>query len=747
MPESEPRAAGGGRTARRLGVASLALAAIVAAPAAAPPQEPSKGQSFSASATAILVDVVVRDSAGRPATNLGAADFELAEDRVPQKIDSFTRVARGGGIGVGVAWKTPGKTTLVSAPAGSGESDGPGDTVDDATTAIVFDHLSTESLRLAQKATLAYVPMNGESSVKVGVFATDPGVRIIQRYTTDRALMRRAVLRIAPSGTSVDERKAERLDELLERRRDLRGENEMATAATSGSTGAARERATEIGQRESELGLVQAELNMIRAFDNLDRDRRGYDAILALTGIIQTLADLPGRKTIVLFSEGLPVAPGLSARLDTVIDMANRANVTTYAVDARGLGTRSASTNPQKEINAFADERLHQLTTGNDRTEQPLTMAFERVEDTMRLDSRTGLARLAHETGGFLVEESNALASAFKRIDEDNQFHYLLTYSPTNAVFDGKFRAIQVKVRKPGMQVFARKGYRAVRSLRAGDAGDVEGPALALLDRRPLPNAFPVHAASFSFPDPVRPGLTPVLVRVATEGLRFIVDEERSTYSGQVTVLVRVRDDQGREVEKLSQQYLLTGESRDVAAARRGEILFYREPDLAPGVYTIDSIVFDAMARHGSVRVATLTVPPVQPSALGMSSLVLVDRLEEVSDPPKPGAHGAPPLYIGRTLLYPNLGQPIRRSATRDLPFYFALYGHTQEIAVNAQLLHNGQMLADAPVQLPRSTAPRVQHVGRLPIAALPAGTYELRIRVSDGRQELSRTAFFTIVD
>jgi hypothetical protein len=45
------------------------------------------------------------------------------------------------------------------------------------------------------------------------------------------------------------------------------------------------------------------------------------------------------------------------------------------------------------------------------------------------------------------------------------------------------------------------------------------------------------------------------------------------------------------------------------------------------------------------------------------------------------------------------------------------------------------------------STAPRVQHVGRLPIAALPAGTYELRIRVSDGRQELSRTAFFTIVE
>ena len=49
---------------------------------------------------------------------------------------------------------------------------------------------------------------------------------------------------------------------------------------------------------------------------------------------------LPGRKTIVFFSEGLPVSPALSAQLDAVIDAANRANVTTYAIDAHGLRTQ-----------------------------------------------------------------------------------------------------------------------------------------------------------------------------------------------------------------------------------------------------------------------------------------------------------------------------------------------------------------------------------------------------------------------
>ena len=143
-------------------------------------------------------------------------------------------------------------------------------------------------------------------------------------------------------------------------------------------------------------------------------------------------------------------------------------------------------------------------------------MAFERVEDTLKLDSRTGLARLAEETGGFLVEQTNDLRSAFQRIDEDNQFHYLLTYSPRNAAFDGKFRAIQVKVHRPGTQVFARKGYRAVRNGHAVDSTGYELPALAMLERTPLPNAFPVHAAGFNFPDPGRPGLTPVLVHVDT---------------------------------------------------------------------------------------------------------------------------------------------------------------------------------------------------------------------------------------
>jgi VWFA-related protein len=620
--------------------------------------------------------------------------------------------------------------------------------VDDtpATTAIVFDHLSSETLRLAQKATLGYIPLSGESNARVAVFAADPGVRLLQPYTTDPSRVRKAVQAVTPSGDSTIEDRVQRADELMARRNELRGQAESAAAGAVTGTGAAlAENASELGRRETELQLIQTELNMLRSFESLDRDHKGYDTTLALQAVVRSLAEYPGRKTIVLFSEGLPVSPSLSANLDALIDAANRANITAYAVDAKGLRAISALANARREIDSFADDRMFQTGTGTDRTHQPLTMAFERVEDTLRLDSRTGLARLADDTGGFLVEASNDLSSAFRRIDEDNQFHYLLTYSPANTRFDGKFREIQVKVRRPGVRVFARKGYRATGPTRRPGSGAYDVPALALLHRRPLPNAFPMSAAAFSFPDPVRPGLTAILVRVGTGALRFSIDPGQSTYTAQAAVVVRLRDQEGQEVQKLSQEYIFTGDAGDVEAAKRGEILFYRDADVPPGVYTMESVVYDAGAGQGSARVSTISIG--EPALPAMSSLVIARRVEDVQESGAVSAHADAPLYVGRMLIYPNADEPILRSAAADLPFYFTLYGSAPDAKAYAQLLRNGQALAEAPMALPHPSAGRIQHVGRLPIGALPAGTYELRIRVVSGDGEVSRAAYFTLRD
>ncbi len=138
-----------------------------------------------------------------------------------------------------------------------------------------------------------------------------------------------------------------------------------------------------------------------------------------------------------------------------------------------------------------------------------------------------------------------------------------------------------------------------------------------------------------------------------------------------------------------------------------------------------------------SARTATLSVPAAT-AGLGMSSLVLVSRVEELGTADNSGAS---PLSVGKTLLYPNLGEPIDNAPGRELPFYFTLYGAVAGVPASAQLLRNGQVLAEAPLHLAAGTAARVQHVGRFPIGALPPGTYELRIKVGT----LARSAFFTL--
>ena len=77
----------------------------------------------------------------------------------------------------------------------------------------------------------------------------------------------------------------------------------------------------------------------------------------------------------------------------------------------------------------------------------------------------------------------------------------------------------------------------------------------------------------------------------------------------------------------------------------------------------------------------------------------------------------------------------------QELAFYFAFYGKRGRVGQRG-MLRNGQVVAAAPVGLAPIDGDRSQTVGRLPVEGWPSGTYELRIQVTGGGRELSRTAF-----
>jgi VWFA-related protein len=715
-------------------VSLLAFGAAVAAQRATRPPQPD---SYSAGVTAILVDVVVRDKRGRPVVDLNADDFEIQEDQVPQRLGSFSVVERGGiGIKVGRRVSGPPAVAPGSKPAEAAVLPA---AADHPTVALVFDALRPEPLVLAQKAALAYLPRTGGSEGRVGVFASDPGLRVLQGYTDDVALVRRAVNRLTPAGMSRQETEAERRQALNERLVTLDalgiGRDSLAFSAEGGNPTAS--------QALVEQQMTELEMRMLRTFESLDRDHRGFGSADALLSVIQSLAVMPGRKTLVYLSEGLPASPSMQARLDGLVSVANRANVSVYTIDAAGLRTESVLSETRREVDAAAQERLRQNSVSRDPSNGPLMRLVERTEDLIRLDPHGGLARLAEDTGGFLIRDTNDLDSAFRRIDEDNRFHYLLTYTPSNADFDGKFRTIQVKLKREGMQVFARKGYLAVR--RAALPGtSYEAAALAALAARTPPNAFPIRATGFVFPTPKGPAAVPIVAQVKTRDFRFQVDEKRGTYVAQAAIVARIKDAGGQPVRTLSQQYILTGAAKDVDTARAGEVLFYRQPDLPPGVYTLEVVVHDAIADRASARLSTLTVLPNSGDRNLASTLVVVRETDKV---PTADRTSGLPFYYGDMLLYPNAGEPLRKGRDTELMFYFAFYGSAATpSSATLDILHSGGSLASTPLELPRGAAgDRVQHVGKLPIDKFPPGTYELKLRLRTGDEEQLRTAFFTI--
>jgi VWFA-related protein len=711
------------------------------APVQAPPEQPA----FESMTTAVLVDVVVRDRRGRIVSDLTAEEFELREDGALQTLGSFTRVSRGGGIGVNVALREPGVTVVDGARGRPAPDAGDPSPAYPAVTALVFDALSPDAVALCQRAALEYVPMSGLFPIKVGVFSTEPTVRALQGFTDDPALVRQAVRLVLPTGTTLREDQSERLAQLRQRRDQLASRADPAAQGGAGGASLAGNSGA-IGEAEMQKRLVQGEMRVLQAFETLDRDQRGFGTTGALATVVRSLAEMQGRKTVVFFSEGLPASPVLQTRLQAVVEAANRVNVTIYAVDASGLRALSGTRETRLEVEEAGKERLRQADAATEPTEQPVMRILERTEDLLRFDSQGGLAHLAEGTGGILFRDTNNLRQALQRIDEDMRSHYLLTYVPGNQAFDGRFRTIRVRVTRPGMTVFARKGYRALRRPPSLPALEYETPALAALNSARLPAAFAFTSTVLHFPERGGPGLSPLIVRVKTDVLAYDETTRPGSYGGQATVVVRFRNEAGDVVEKVSQQYQLSGRLEELAAARRGDILFYREPTLPPGVYTVEAVVHDGVSNRASARVSTLEVPQPLDDRGGLSSIVLVRRTERVgAGDQRPGS----PLVVGDLLFYPNAGEPVSRVEDRELTFFYTLYptrDAAQRPSAEIELRRHGRTVAQAPAQLASADAlGRIQQVSRLPLAALQDGTYELRVVAHAGAQTFARSAFFTV--
>lgn len=688
------------------------------------------------STSEVLLDVVVRDKKGRIVRDLKQSDFEVFEDNVRQDVASFRLVLRESSGG------TQGATTTAQTPTTAKASQSLAEV---GIIAMVFDHLSTNAQSLARKAANGFLDQSLHSDDQVSVCVIDDSLRIVQQFTNDRQLLKQAVDKgtIAATTTYAGSGK-DRADLRQLEERVARLENAMTTGVGQATGPGVSPRG--IAAREVDYRLTQMALRSLQVFEMLERTQQGRAQINSLLAIVNSLRNAPGRKAIVLFSEGLSLPSDVSAFFQSVINAANQANVSIYAIDAAGLRVESGNAETVREVTAQANLRVHENETGGPgRSGRPMTMGLERNEDLLRLNPHSGLGQLADSTGGLLIADTNDLTGGLGRIDEDLRAHYELSYTPKNSSLDGRFRRVEVRVGRGGLETQTRKGYFALPGTGDSPVLGYEAPVLAAMAKTKTSEAFPLRSMAFSFPGG-ESTVTPVLAEVSGNAFSYVPSADKKTYSTDFSIVCLIRDERQQVVSKLSRHYSLTGPIDRIQASRQGDILFYKQDQLPAGRYTMQTAAFDAPSQKISIQEASFEVPRSDNTKLRAGTLFILKRAERLSAEEQREAN---PFHFGELLIYPNLGEPIRKSAMKQLPFFVEVAVRQREKAgpkMTVEVSQGNKAVARMQSELPAPDASgRIQFASAIPLEDFQPGAYELKIILNDGQQNVTRTVGFSV--
>jgi VWFA-related protein len=691
----------------------------------------------------VRLDIVVKDKKGRTVKDLSPADFEVLEDGVSQRIQSFRFVNREALADPGPNRKADGKASETETSLTPPRRTTPG------VTALVFDRLSLEARSLARKAGVAYSQEGMAAGDFTGVFRIDQTLNTVQPFTDNSELVKAAIENATTAAPSSYVSGAQKIRDLADRNGVL-NQQMGSLASTAASAGAARDGAgasaagEAMGQAGAEQALNRLQSSMLAQFEELERDQQGFATINGLLAVINPMRNLPGRKTIIFFSEGIALPTSVMMKFPAVISAANRANVAIYTIDSAGLRTEGGQEQSANELNSIVSQRMQQQGRNDRGVNGPYTKSLERNEDLLRFDPRSGLGQLADQTGGFLIHDTNDLTNGLRRISDDMHGYYLLSYVPKNEDYDGRFRRINVKLSRSNLELQTRKGYYAIESVGQLPVLDYEAPAIAAArNARPDSNPFPFHAAALSYPATNQPGLTLIIAEAPMSAFNFATAADKKTYNANFSILALVKDGTGEVVQKVSKHYPLTGPIDSLESARKEALLFYRETQLPAGSYTVELIAYDELAGKTSVHTSSINVATLDETKPRLSSLAVLKRAEKLTPEEQKRDR---PFRFGELLVYPDLGKAISKKAGQ-LAFFLTVWPPKGSTAtLTFVVLKNGRGIGKSSAQLPAPDEQgRIKYASSFSLNDFEPGSYELQVIVSDGKNSATRSTNFTL--
>jgi len=674
---------------------------------------PSAATAIQSKSEDVLLDVIVRHKSGRPVTDLKPEDFQIFDNGEPRKIDSF-RLVHG---------------TEVIATGGVRTKLDPLRQIRLIT--MIFQCWSTDARRLAHDAALGLLKGELPPNVYIAVMTIDHSIEVIQTYTNDPRLLRKAIDRATVSGST-----------------DFSADT---LAVYSGLQGADAPEATTTADKIVKSPTDNMDAMMAAIIKNMRRNasiQEGRIAIYALLDAVKEQHRLPGRKSVLYFREGgLSIPQGSEQVFENVISVANGSNVSFYAIDAQGLTPQVLNSAAASRLNAaaqVADGGVGVMSSTDDRVGDA-----DAVIESTRANTQLTLRNLAESTGGTLIANTNDLAGPLHRFAEDVQTYYEISYPPEVKNYDGSFHKITVKVKEINLRVQSRSGYFALPPALTASSADLQAyevPLLNALDAAQPPRDFAFHSGVMHFREEKDRPVSVLAIDVPFANLTFAAKDENQ-FEARLSYEALVRNDAGEVIKKFHNEIPINVPSEKLEALKNSRFIYADHFELPPGHYTVAVAVLDSEKENRiSVRKTSLTVSA--PRLLGLSSVSFIRHLAE-KDAAAEMSNPYDPLLVGSKVISPDLDPVAHKITDKNLPFYLVVYTDNTVAPpprLTMELNAGGMMLGRTEIDLGKADGQgRIEYVGTIPAGVLNPGDYSVRFVLQQGTEAADETAFFRV--
>ena len=648
----------------------------------------------------IQIDVTVTDKSGKIITDLRPDEISIFENGKKQSISNFSFVSNVRETTARSA-KPAGPITPVPVPLTPPRPENTRRTI-----ALVADDLtlSWESTYYVRRALKKFVDEQMQDGDLVAIIRTAGGIGALQQFTTDKRQLYAAIEKIRwnPLG--------------------------------AGKVGAFEPlRGIPPGMEEDEAPEGG------RTMEEMERDLNEFRSGVFATGtmgavnyVVRGMQELPGRKSIVLMSDGFKLftedrngfmeSSRVMASLRRLIDQANRASVVIYTLDPRGLQALGLTA---------ADD-----TSG--RTVQQIDEEMSGRRNELR-DTQDGLVYLARQTGGFAIINNNDLSGGVRRILDD-QSYYLVAYVPDDETFDPKTRRynrLDVKVTRPGARVRYRSGFFGISN--EDRTAAVESGNQKLVSA--LVSPFAVNDISLRLNalfgrNPAKVSIIRSLLHIGAQNLAF-TDGPNDSKILKFDILAVGFGDNGNPVDQISYTHTVTlDKERHQAFLRRGFVYDFTFPIKKPGAYQLRVAIRDHVTgKVGSanqfVEVPDLKKNRLTLSGAGLESMTLREWQQRNSGSSAPA---------GDPLTDTSLRQYKKGSV---LNYGFVIFNartnqaKQPDLRAKTRLIRDGRIVFQGkpqPVSFAGQTDPKaVSYMGSLSLGTgLGAGEYILEVGITD---------------